>query len=150
MNLKKNCVLGKGVIMNTTPDPDRLTMRGCVSQCEWCPGPIQAGRACIGCVLLDSPPTASGHNRGIGTAHVKRALSKGQHLAPVLIIRMATSPHCHSLALSTSWESVGLNFLLACLAPCASYFRSIFFFFSFCHIESHHQRYKNMPNLNNT
>ena len=35
--------------------------------------------ACIGCVLVlpDSPPTALGHNRGIGSANVRRALTPG-------------------------------------------------------------------------
>ena len=41
---ESNKQTGKGVIMNTTPDPDpdRPTMRGRVGQCEWCPGATRA------------------------------------------------------------------------------------------------------------
>ena len=58
--------------MNTTPDPDPDRPTRPVNGVPARHGP---GRACIGCVLPDSPPTASGHNRGIGSANVKRAKS---------------------------------------------------------------------------
>ena len=58
--------------MNTTPDPDRPTMRG-RANVNGVPVRNGPGRACIGCVLPDSPPTASGHYQGIGSANVKRA-----------------------------------------------------------------------------
>ena len=59
--------------MNTTPNPDRPTMRGRAANVNGVPARHGPGRACIGCVLPDSPPTASGHNRGIRSASVKQA-----------------------------------------------------------------------------
>ena len=58
--------------MNTTPDPDRPTMRGCVDQCEWCPGATRAGTGMHRLHTPNSPATASEDNRGIGSANVKR------------------------------------------------------------------------------